>query len=170
YHQRYTTWDAVRGQEGDAWQPLVHFDGGPACHRNICGEPKDNWVGQDFANRSRMTDADQQPQSCTFQKGLAFLEENHNQDNWFLQIETFDPHEPFFVQPEYQSQFQDNYTGPFCDWPDYRPVNQQDSPEFIDHIRQEYAALLKMCDDNLGRVLDAIGTGISFGRIPCSVV
>lgn len=156
YHQRYSTWDCVRGQEGDNWQPLVGFSGGPRPTRNLCGDPRDNWVGQDFANRTVMSCAADQPQCRTFQKGLAFLRENHKKDNWFLQLETFDPHEPFFCRPEYKSRFPDAYQGPFCDWPDYRPVNGEDSPDFIEHIRSQYAALLAMCDENLGRVLDAM--------------
>lgn len=156
YHQRYSTWDCVRGQEGDNWQPLVGFDGGPHPTRNICGEPRDNWVGQDFANRTAMPTVADQPQCRTFRQGLEFLRSNHDRDNWFLQLETFDPHEPFFSQPEYKEQFPDQYSGPFCDWPDYRPVNDEDSPEFIDHMRKQYASVLKLCDDNLGRVLDAM--------------
>lgn len=156
YHQRYSTWECVRGQEGDNWQPLVGFDSGPNPTRNICGEPRDNWVGQDFANRTAMPTAADQPQCRTFRQGLEFLRNNHHKDNWFLQLETFDPHEPFFTQPEYKEQFPDQYSGPFCDWPDYRPVNDEDSPEFIDHMRKQYASVLKLCDDNLGRVLDAM--------------
>lgn len=155
YHQRYTTWDCVRGQEGDAWAPLVAFDGIPD-HRNVCGGPQDNWVGQDFANRSQMPDEASQSQTITFDKGLAFLEANHSKDNWFLQIETFDPHEPFYVQQHYKESFPDSYRGPLLDWPDYRPVNDSDTPEVIGHFRCEYAALLEMCDRNLGRVLDAM--------------
>ena len=56
YHQRYTTWDCVRGQEGDAWAPLVGFDRIPE-NANVCGTAQDNWIGQDFANRSRMPPA-----------------------------------------------------------------------------------------------------------------
>ncbi|MFR1832607.1 MAG: sulfatase [Lachnospiraceae bacterium] len=156
YHQRYTTWECVRGQEGDNWQPLVGFSGGPEPARNVCGDPKDNWVGQDFANRTVMKDKEKQSQCRTFQKGLEFLCANHKKDNWFLQIETFDPHEPFFCQPEYQKLFSDSYEGPFCDWPDYRPVNEEDSPEFIAHMRNQYGALLKLCDENLGKILDAM--------------
>lgn len=156
YHQRYKTWECVRGQEGDNWQPIVDFDGIPGPTRNVCGEPKDNWVGQDFANRTAMSTADRQPQWRTFDRGLDFLRENHHKDNWFLQIETFDPHEPFFCQSEYKEKFPDEYGGPFCDWPDYRPVNDEDSPEFIDHMRKQYASLLSMCDENLGRVLDVM--------------
>lgn len=156
YHQRYTTWECVRGQEGDNWQPVVGFTGGPKSTRNVCGDPKDNWVGQDFANRTVMTTVQEQPQSRTFRKGLEFLEKNHGKDNWFLQIETFDPHEPFFSQPEYRELFPDEYRGTFCDWPDYRPVDETDSPEFIEHMRRQYASVLKMCDENLGKVLDAM--------------
>lgn len=156
YHQRYTTWESVRGQEGDNWQPLVGFSGGPNPTANVCGDPCDNWVGQDFANRTVMPTAADQPQSHTFQKGLEFLKYNHDKDNWFLQIETFDPHEPFFSQPEYKEKFPDEYRGPFCDWPDYRPVSEHDSPEFIEHMRRQYASVLQLCDENLGRVLDAM--------------
>ena len=155
YHQRYTTWDCVRGQEGDAWAPLVGFDRIPE-NANVCGTAQDNWIGQDFANRSRMPDAASQSQTVTFDKGLEFLDLNHDRDNWFLQLETFDPHEPFYVQPEYKALFPDGYHGPLLDWPDYRPVNETDSPELIDHVRREYAALIAMCDRNLGRVLDAM--------------
>lgn len=156
YHQRYTTWSCVRGQEGDNWRPLVGFSGGPSPTRNVCGEPEDNWVGQDFANRTAMATVECQPQCRTFRQGLEFLRLNHNRDNWFLQLETFDPHEPFFVQPQYKEHFPDAYRGPFCDWPDYRPVDSTDSPELIDHLRKQYAAVLELCDENLGRVLDAM--------------
>lgn len=156
YHQRYSTWEAVRGQEGDAWAPLVRFDDYPKDHRNICGGPKDNWIGQDFANRSLMPDDAHQSQTVTFDGGLDFIRKNHDKDNWFLQIETFDPHEPFYVQSIYKDQFPDDYHGPLIDWPDYRPLNETDTPELVEHVRCEYKALLAMCDRNLGRVLDAM--------------
>lgn len=156
YHQRYTTWECVRGQEGDNWQALVGFSDFPASTKNVCGNPKDRWVEQDFANRAAMTSTALQPQCITFQKGLDFLEKNHEKENWFLQIETFDPHEPFFSQPEYQKYFPDSYDGPLCDWPDYRTVNDTDDPIFIDHMRKQYAALLRLCDENLGKILDAM--------------
>jgi hypothetical protein len=77
---------------------------------------------------------------------------NHDQDNWFLQIETFDPHEPFFTQQAYKDLYPHEYNGPHCDWPPYRRV--QETPEQADHIRYEYAALLSMCDTYMGKVLD----------------
>lgn len=43
------------------------------------------------------------PQCKTFTSGLDFIERNHNEDLWFLQIEAFDPHEPFYTQNEYKN-------------------------------------------------------------------
>ena len=43
------------------------------------------------------------PQAKTFDLGLEFIEANAAADEWFLQIETFDPHEPFFSQPEFRA-------------------------------------------------------------------
>ncbi|MUZ66460.1 sulfatase-like hydrolase/transferase, partial [Agrobacterium vitis] len=72
----------------------------------------------------------------------------------FLQVECFDPHEPFFSYDRHKERYPHDYDGPHFDWPDYRAVTEK--PEEIEHARMEYAALLSMCDDSLGRVLDAM--------------
>ena len=36
---------------------------------------------------------------------IDFLDLNKNADNWFLQIETFDPHEPFFAPERLKEKF-----------------------------------------------------------------
>ena len=79
---------------------------------------------------------------------------DHEQDNWFLQIETFDPHEPFFTQQHYKDLYPHDYDGPVFDWPPYR--NIEETPEQVEHLRNEYLALLSMCDAHLGRVLRAM--------------
>ena len=39
----------------------------------------------------------------TFSLGLEFIETNLDADKWFVQIETFDPHEPFFSHEEFKA-------------------------------------------------------------------
>jgi arylsulfatase A-like enzyme len=95
-----------------------------------------------------------QPQAVTFAKGLEFIRTNHCEDNWFLQIETFDPHEPFFTQDHYKAIYPHRYQDPHFDWPPYGPV--QETPEQVEHIRYEYAASVTMCDHWLGKVLDVM--------------
>ncbi|WP_409467830.1 sulfatase-like hydrolase/transferase [Streptomyces sp. HC307] len=109
---------------------------------------------QDWVNRLYMQTEDRHPQTLTFDAGLDFIRTNHAQDRWFVQIETFDPHEPFFSHKQYKALYPEDYDGPHFDWPDYRQVTETDAQ--VQHARREYAALLSMCDRSLGRVLDAM--------------
>ena len=49
---------------------------------------------QDLINRQFMTRTAEMPQTITFDLGLEFIERNKNADDWFLQLETFDPYAP----------------------------------------------------------------------------
>ncbi len=144
YHQRYTTWETIRGQEGDRWKAHV----GEVTPMNEHLRP------QDAVNRQYMPTEADQPQTRTMEEALAFLDKNHGQDDWFLHVETFDPHEPFFTQEQYKALYPDGYKGPDLDWPEYRPVDE--SEEEIERYRNNYAALVTMCDTNLGKLLDAM--------------
>lgn len=43
---------------------------------------------------------------------MIFIERNHNDDLWFLQIEAFDPHEPFIPRMNiWKIAYPDNYHG-----------------------------------------------------------
>jgi arylsulfatase A-like enzyme len=96
-----------------------------------------------------------QPQYTTFALGLEFIETNKNEDRWFLQIETFDPHEPFFTQKEFQDLYPHDWDpSVVCDWPPYAPVNEP--IELIRHIHCMYASLVTMCDLMLGKILDVM--------------
>lgn len=147
YHTRYNTWEFVRGQEGDPWKGHVpasdewdEAQGLAALHR------------QDKLNRRYMPTEAEHSQTQVFDHGLHFIQTNHQADNWFLQIETFDPHEPFFVHELYKDIYPHEYDGPDLDWPPYARVTE--NSETVDHTRKTYAALVSMCDHSLGRVLD----------------
>jgi arylsulfatase A-like enzyme len=147
YHPRYSTWEFFRGQEGDPWKGQV---ADPQAPENINGKLKrQDWVNRPFMKREEL-----QPQPQTFAAGLDFMRRNREADNWFLQIETFDPHEPFFTQRKYKDLYPHDYQGPQFDWPPYDKVSQP--REVIEHCRYEYAALLSMCDAYLGDVLDTM--------------
>lgn len=85
--------------------------------------------------------------------GLEFIKRNVKADRWYLQIETFDPHEPFFTHEEFQKLYPHEYDGPPFDWPSYREVREDE--QTVQHLRYMYASLVSFCDYQLGRVLDA---------------
>ena len=153
YHQRYTTFDLVRGQEGDKWvgdveklrDPAYGSDRWPE-HQRLPFQKQDN------INREHMVRTELQPQYKTFSLGLDFIERNRDADRWYLQIETFDPHEPFFTHKEFQDLYPHEYDGPEFDWPPYREIREDE--QTVEHIRYMYASLVSFCDQQLGRVLD----------------
>lgn len=154
YHSRYSTWESVRGQEGDRWKANLSPDiRDTASFGGMGGSPADDFHHQDAVNRSYVKEEKDFPQTKTFAGGLEFIETNHAYDNWFLQLETFDPHEPFFAASEYEALYpKGNYDGPDVDWPPYGPCAEGE--ELVEHIRRKYLALLSMCDRNLGKVID----------------
>ena len=147
YHNRFSTYELVRGQEGDLWKGDV---GAPQL--DIKPDLRAVNVRQDLINRGYLGEESAMPQAQTFALGSEFIRKNADADNWYLQIETFDPHEPFFTQEQWKALYAHEYDGPLFDWPPYERVDQ--SPEAVHHMRCEYAALMSMCDHYLGKVLD----------------
>lgn len=148
YHNRFNTYEFFRGQEGDTWKGIVGHVDIPADRK----EMKFPMWRQDWINRSYMKTKEEHSQTLTFDAGLHFMETNIKEDKWFLQLETFDPHEPFFSYAEHKKHYPHEYTGDHYDWPDYKKVDEEQAA--VDHVKNEYAALMTFCDDSLGRVLD----------------
>jgi arylsulfatase A-like enzyme len=145
YHTRYKTHEFSRGQEGDAWIGQVADPQMPA---NTIG----NAWRQDVINRTCIREEKDFPQAVTFRMGEQFIRRNAGQDNWWLHIETFDPHEPYYVPQKYKELYDFDFGDLHFDWPKYQPVEQ--TPEQVRHVRHVNAALVSMCDAYLGRVLD----------------
>ena len=153
YHTRYSTWENVRGQENDTWKGDLapYHDTHSFGLQGAFGEFMAKVRRQNAVNREYVKRRKEYPQTLVFDKGLSFIEANHAYDNWFLQIETFDPHEPFDAPEEYQKKYGISNEFPF-DWPSYDVVREDEA--FVGMIRRKYYSLLSMCDHSLGRVLD----------------
>ena len=151
YHTRYSSWEFFRGQEGDPWKGQIRR---PPMPVRLKGALNEKAARQDFVNRQYYPTEDLHPQTLTFDAGEAFIRENHDADSWLLQIETFDPHEPFTSYPKYRDLYPRKNTDAHFDWPPYGPVSDNETDDDIRDARAEYAALVSMCDHSLGRVLD----------------
>jgi arylsulfatase A-like enzyme len=145
YHTRYSSFETSRGQEGDAWKADLREQVYPL---NVAGRID----RQDWVNRQHMRREEDTPQARTFAQGEEFLRTNAACDNWFLQIENFDPHEPYYVPDKYKELYDFDFGDLHFDWPHYREVTE--TPEQVEHIRHVNAALVSMCDAHLGKVLD----------------
>lgn len=160
YHTRYSSWEISRGQEGDLWKADLscRYDKKTVFkNKKVMSSypPYRNMLFHDAINRHVMNIEEKTSQAVTFNNGLEFIEKNHDEDNWFLQIETFDPHEPFYSLKKDKELYPHTFVGDAnaeADWPPYAKVAEDDNT--IAHVKYEYASLLTKCDRYLGKILD----------------
>lgn len=154
YHNRYDSHEFFRGQEGDRWVPVVDPDWAEATagyHPNQRGGDKRSYNRHNILNRTRIGSEADFPSVRCFDAGLGFLDANAGADNWVLQIETFSPHEPFAHPDRFRDTARPN-TG-IRDWPPYDRAGAADEQESAE-LRESYRALVRLCDEQLGRLLD----------------
>lgn len=170
YATAYDSWDFIRGQENDpvkavvepAWDQLrQRFDerqypfpkaknGRAATSRN---NDRNTWARSRGAVNSLFTqDECDTPIAKCFASALDFLDLNKSADNWFLQLECFDPHEPFAVPERFRALTGAGSTNKVMNWPLYEKVTESETE--IKEIKANYAALVAMCDAYFGKLLD----------------
>jgi len=156
YHNRYNTYDFIRGQESDPWiamvkPPMEKFR--EKYHSKQFGAERAPMRVQGMINETILKTKKDFPLHKCFDAALNFLELNWNEQNWFLQLECFDPHEPFSAPTEFRSNCDSSYIGPEYTWPQYRETTDDTEAE-IQEVRANYAALVRFCDEQLGRIID----------------
>lgn len=155
YHTKFSHWENIRGQEGEPWICALHDPTDyPRPNTEITQKPLDR-LRQDWINRAQTKSEADFPQAQTVSRGLEFLERNHDATPWYLQLETFDPHEPFFVPQAYLDMYDVDLKKMNVDWPDYDRAGPE-RREISEHFRRLNAAIISFCDAQLGRVLDAM--------------
>ena len=115
-------------------------------------EQRRNKLSRNIINREHIKQYEDFPSVRCFDAGLEFLNTNQKADNWLLHLETFDPHEPFHAPEEFRKKFSTNYKGPTLDWPPYARVTE--TFDECEELRANYAAIIALCDHELGRLLD----------------
>ncbi len=149
YLQQFDTWDYHRGQEGDPW--ISSIDDPDFMPEEYYGKLRRQYQW----NRTVWgQDENLYPTPRTFQSACEWLTHNQGKDDFFLMVEVFDPHEPFDVPDDYLKLYDDQYTGPYFETPNYGQVDVPD--EALEHIRKRYAALLTMTDKHFGKVIDKL--------------
>src|SRR5699024_7330601 len=119
YHTRYDSFEFIRGQESDSWKALLTS---PIDRIRDKYHPSQNDLGSKQSTYHYMINSEfikqehEFPSVQCFDAGLRFLDGNRDADNWFLQIETFDPHEPYFAPDRFRQEFPTDYQGPILDW------------------------------------------------------
>ncbi|MCR9138728.1 MAG: sulfatase-like hydrolase/transferase [Alphaproteobacteria bacterium] len=158
YHTSFDTWVNIRGQEYDPWKPSLNPDlekfrrTYDSRHYDFSNSARSRHKLQHAVNREWISKEAEFPLPQCFAEAFEFLDAARGADNWLLQLECFDPHEPFHVPERFARTYDTGYDGMVLDWPTYSRVSETESE--IREIRAKYAGLVAMCDDYLGRLLD----------------
>lgn len=91
YHNRYSSWEISRGQEGDLWKADLsyRYDRGTVFKNKevmLSYPPYRRMMAQDAVNRSYMDTEEKTSQAVTFHQGLEFIEKNHGEDLSLIHI------------------------------------------------------------------------------------
>ncbi|QTQ13158.1 sulfatase [Treponema parvum] len=143
YLQEYSTWDYIRGQEYDPWISTVSAP--------TVGEHYGKVFTQYERNRTAFVKETDYPTPRTFMAACDWLEKNKDEDDYFLQVEVFDPHEPFETPQKYLDAYDDTYSGPRFNCSSYDEVTEP--PEAIEHLKKRYSACITMADHWFGKLI-----------------
>ncbi|NLD54018.1 MAG: sulfatase [Burkholderiaceae bacterium] len=156
FHGRYSSWEFIRGQEKDKWRPRLRPQVDRFAERfherqhDFREDPNGKlpyYVNRDYLERTGLF-----PLTQCFDSADRFLEHHHADDDWFLHLECFDPHEPFFAPDRFLSPGVAALGGKIFDWPSYGKSDL--NPDLLALLRGNYEALVAACDEQLGRLLD----------------
>lgn len=96
----------------------------------------------------------------TIPKAIEYLEQVDRNKQFFLWIDSFDPHEPWdppsMYNPDMKCPYDPDYKGKdeFCPFPVL--VDGVYTEEQCHHVRMLYAEIVTLCDTMLGKLLDAV--------------
>jgi arylsulfatase A-like enzyme len=146
YHMPFNSWAFHRGQELDTFISRVSSRKKP--------EHLGKWSDQYAKNQIAFVTTADFPTQKTFRGAIDWLKANENEDNYFLWLEIFDPHEPFDCPDEYLQLYGDDWEGPLYNWSGYDKVDAESAA--TRHLQKQYAATLTMMDEWFGKLLDEL--------------
>lgn len=155
FHTRFSSYDFIRGQEYDPWiamvEPPVERIRAKYDERHYDTSSRNKRI-QHAINREEIKEEADFPGPRCFASAFDFLDRNRKADDWFLMLECFDPHEPFDAPERFKAAYDTGYAGRILNWPQYQRLVEGD--EEIAEIRANYAALVAMCDEYFGKLID----------------
>lgn len=165
YIEWFDTAEFIRGHECDNHK--LYQDGPvPAWVEKMCEFRSPRHMKQYYANvKDKKSDAEFFP-AMTFSAASEWLDENASKGPFFLQVESFDVHEPFHVPEPFASMYTDGISGTADDhniWPPYQiyadleKFMAQTSSEELAFLKSQYYGKTTMVDKWFGLFLDKIG-------------
>ncbi|MFC1736077.1 sulfatase [Candidatus Hydrogenedentota bacterium] len=153
FDRPFNCWWMIRGAEVDrCWTD--HHKYPLPCKRDRLGKMAETYAIQYFRN-IRNTPESEDNRFCAkvMTASSRWLQDNYKNDNFFLWIDCFDPHEPWDPPKKYVDMYDPGYEGQALSL----FFNKETiAPRELEHIRARYAAKVTMVDTWLGHLFTQI--------------
>lgn len=159
YIESFQGAELIRGHELDYWKTQPADT--PEWVRAI-NKWRPGWGDRYYRNVAAFKDERDFFSPRVMRAAADWLDGNHSLPQFFLQIESFDVHEPFHVPEPYRSLYTDDLNPAYTCWPPYqnpavreRFFNETSEAE-LNYIRAQYKGKVTMMDRWLGEVWAAM--------------
>ena len=161
YLQSFQSTQTIRGHELDCWQPSLPDDEPVPKWVESIEAWRPGWGRRYYANVKDFQDETDFFPAQVMTGAVDWLKKNAaRQAPFFLQVESFDVHEPFHAPEPYASMYSNEANGDqFTVWPPYQNLDEMaefmaaTTPAELDFIRSQYAAKVTMVDRWFGELL-----------------
>ena len=155
YTRGMASWEFVRGQETDNYRsgPLSAIDLTKYSKEGVTEKGEMSLIAQYLLNRQDWKTEDDYLPAQTFTAANRFLEDNADNQPFFLWIDSFDPHEPFDPPTEYADMYDPDWDE---DWEPIHGVPDDCDEKVRRRVRALYHGSCTFVDKQIGRLLDKL--------------
>ncbi len=159
YIESFQGAELIRGHELDYWK--TQPEESPSWVQAI-NKWRPGWGDRYYKNVASFKDERDFFSPTVMRTAAEWLDSNHCQRQFFLQIESFDVHEPFHVPEPYRSMYTDDLNPAYTCWPPYQDAKvrelffQATTEGELNFIRAQYKGKITMMDRWLGEVWAAM--------------
>lgn len=160
YHRGFDEWQFIRGQEFDPVRTgsLGNIDADQYLTPNMDQKRMNVSHLPQYLRNVEFREREEDyfaPQ--VFRSAIKWIEENYRCENFFLYVESFDPHDPWDPPQYYRDLYNPGYKGTEVIAPYYTAdIKEFLSDEELNHVRALYAAEITMVDTWLGHFLNKV--------------
>jgi hypothetical protein len=154
YDRGFDGFEWIRGQEGDHWRTAPKT---PALPPDDPRTRSRNHIVKLYSrNTSWWTKEEDRFAPRTIQAACQWLDENQDQDQFFLYLDLFDPHEPWDAPKKYVDMYCKDYSGEELIYPNYGFWREFLTPDELGHIQAQYMGEATLVDHWFGVLLDKL--------------
>ncbi len=159
FHRSFKEWRFIRGQEYDQYRsapPPAHIDVDHYLKPEILGTYIHTKILQYLSNTAFRKGEEDYFSPMVFGEAMRWVEENQDAENFFLWVDSFDPHEPWDPPQEYRDLYNPGYTGK--EIINCAVGNAKDylTEEELKHTRALYAAEVTLVDKWFGKLVEKV--------------